>query len=118
LLHSDYAYVLEKCYESQTPYIAVFEDDIIFADGWLIKTLKALEEIKLHAEQGEKFWNWVYLRLFYTETFFSWNADDDFWYANRYQAAFLAAVGGAAVMFGIRILIPTTKKMLDTVSAL
>lgn len=44
---SDYIYVLKECLaQTDAPYIAVFEDDIIFADGWLMKTLDSLAELR------------------------------------------------------------------------
>jgi len=43
----DYAYALEYLLNSSTsPYIAIFEDDVIFADGWLARTLIALRDIR------------------------------------------------------------------------
>ncbi|KAB8235011.1 uncharacterized protein BDW43DRAFT_48937 [Aspergillus alliaceus] len=68
----DYTYVLDQCYNTGAPYIGVFEDDIIFADGWFVKTLKGLHDI----ENRSKAHNWLYLRLFYTETALSWTNDD------------------------------------------
>lgn len=71
-MSSDYTYVLDQCYLTGSPYIGIFEDDIIFADSWLVKTLQALYDIK--NQWKEK--NWIYLRLFYTETSLSWTTDD------------------------------------------
>ena len=74
---SDYMYMLEQCYnETSAPYIAMFEDDIIFAEGWLSKTLEALAEIRQKSTQ------WLYLRLFYTEAFLGWDKDIDSWYTH------------------------------------
>ena len=59
--------------ESNAPYIVVLEDDIVLAEGWMAKTLRALLDIE------EIFRNrnpWIYLRLFYTETALSWTSDD------------------------------------------
>jgi hypothetical protein len=78
-VNSDYIYVLEKCLnETDAPYIAIFEDDIIFADGWLVKTLNALGDAQLRASSS-----WIYLRLFYTETSLGWQASEDFWYGHQ-----------------------------------
>ncbi|KEQ90491.1 hypothetical protein AUEXF2481DRAFT_33925 [Aureobasidium subglaciale EXF-2481] len=44
---SDYIYGLEHCLnETQAPWIAMFEDDIIFADGWLAYTLSTLADFE------------------------------------------------------------------------
>jgi len=37
-----YKFVLERCLKDTTaPYNAIVEDDIIFAEGWMVRTLKA-----------------------------------------------------------------------------
>jgi hypothetical protein len=78
-LDSDYIYVLQQClFETDAPYIAIFEDDIIFADGWLVKTLDALGDAQLRSNSS-----WLYLRLFYTETSLGWQASEDFWYGHK-----------------------------------
>jgi hypothetical protein len=75
---SDYIYVLRECLDkSDAPYIAIFEDDIIFAEAWLAKTINALAELRQRSQ------SWLYLRLFYTETSLSWRASDDFWYGHQ-----------------------------------
>ncbi|KAM0721006.1 hypothetical protein Q7P37_003291 [Cladosporium fusiforme] len=74
----DYLYVLRECLaETNAPYILIAEDDIIFADGWLAKTLKSLAELRQRSK------SWLYLRLFYTETSLGWEADADFWYGHQ-----------------------------------
>ncbi|KAF3004405.1 hypothetical protein E8E13_010222 [Curvularia kusanoi] len=56
----DYAYALQSCFEqSESPYIAVLEDDILMADGWLARTRLALQEI-----EGRSGGTWLDLRLF------------------------------------------------------
>jgi GR25 family glycosyltransferase involved in LPS biosynthesis len=75
---SDYIYVLRECLDkTDAPYIAIFEDDIIFAEAWLAKTINALAELRQQSQ------SWLYLRLFYTETSLSWRASDDFWYGHQ-----------------------------------
>ncbi|KAK5174464.1 NADH-dependent flavin oxidoreductase [Saxophila tyrrhenica] len=68
----DYAYALSQCYnETTAPYIAMVEDDVAFADGWLAKTLDALATVR------QKKAPWLYLRLFFTEWHLGWDADID-----------------------------------------
>ncbi|GAB7335357.1 hypothetical protein MBLNU13_g07743t2 [Cladosporium sp. NU13] len=89
----DYIYVLEKCLnETDSPYVAIFEDDIIFADGWLVKTLNALGDAQLRASSS-----WIYLRLFYTETSLGWQASEDFWYGHQILT-FSVAMGGVLLL--------------------
>jgi hypothetical protein len=40
----DYSIVLEECLKTGAPYILVAEDDVVFMEGWLPRTLQALEE--------------------------------------------------------------------------
>ncbi|KAK6826614.1 hypothetical protein RU639_005505 [Aspergillus parasiticus] len=60
----DYIYSLRTCTTTNASYLAILEEDIIIADGWMVKTLKALSDISLRSTQNP----WIYLRLFYTET--------------------------------------------------
>lgn len=65
----DYAYSLQQCYETGTPYIGIFEDDIILANGWLIRTLRALQQLPSpHEEDG----GWLFMRLFNQERSTGW----------------------------------------------
>ncbi|KAG5926703.1 hypothetical protein E4U42_003026 [Claviceps africana] len=47
----DYAYALEQCHSMETPYVAVLEDDIMLADGWLIHLLTGLRQLPGAAER-------------------------------------------------------------------
>ncbi|KAM5475899.1 hypothetical protein MauCBS54593_000581 [Microsporum audouinii] len=69
----DYIYALTSCQETNAPYTIVFEDDIILADGWMVKTAKALLDIDRNFINKRP---WIYLRLFYTETALGWNSTD------------------------------------------
>lgn len=71
--YSDYTYALSSCQASNAPYTIIFEDDIILADGWMAKTLKALADLD-NGSAGQN--NWIYLRLFYTETALGWSSSD------------------------------------------
>ncbi|KJK62528.1 hypothetical protein P875_00095284 [Aspergillus parasiticus SU-1] len=68
----DYIYSLRTCTTTNASYLAILEEDIIIADGWMVKTLKALSDISLRSTQNP----WIYLRLFYTETSVSWSSSD------------------------------------------
>lgn len=77
----DYVYLLEECMNTTAPYIAIFEDDIMFADGWMARLVKALAQLKRETPSPESFeaepkGSWLYLRLFHTETSLMWEADD------------------------------------------
>jgi GR25 family glycosyltransferase involved in LPS biosynthesis len=110
--YSDYVYALQKCYATGIPYIAAFEDDIIIADGWMAKTSKALRNIEKKAASG-KWKDWIYLRLFYTETSLFWRAEDDFWYRNMWLTFLLSSFTGFVLLVGIRYFAPGSRKHLD-----
>lgn len=63
----DYIYALRRCFKAETPYVAMLEDDIILADGWLIRTLTGLRQIAA-SEQSQ----WLYMRLFNQERSIGW----------------------------------------------
>ncbi|KAF2114188.1 integral membrane protein [Lophiotrema nucula] len=76
----DYSFLLQACYEHETPYIAVFEDDIVAMDGWYYRTMKGLELAETQsALRGSP--DFLYLRLFYTEEFLGWNSEEWLTYA-------------------------------------
>lgn len=65
----DYRYLLQTCYESQTPHVVIIEDDVIATASWYRRTVAALSEVKSDPP-------WLYLRLFYTEIFLGWRSEE------------------------------------------
>jgi GR25 family glycosyltransferase involved in LPS biosynthesis len=51
---------MRRCYETGDPYISIFEDDILVADGWMIRTLQGLSKIHLINDE-EQAWLFVHL---------------------------------------------------------
>jgi hypothetical protein len=86
----DYVYALEQCYETGAPYVAVFEDDILFAKDWLARTLLGLQGLAGRSD-------WLYLRLFYSETYLTWDGEKDWWYGHMPLTLMLVAAATAAV---------------------
>ncbi|KAF2493687.1 hypothetical protein BU16DRAFT_464268 [Lophium mytilinum] len=71
----DYAHALQQCYDTTaSPYIALFEDDIIAADGWFARSLWAARETARHTEQEGKAGKWVYVRTFNQERSTGWSS--------------------------------------------
>ncbi|EMD97712.1 hypothetical protein COCC4DRAFT_144674 [Bipolaris maydis ATCC 48331] len=92
----DYSYLVSKCAELNTPYIAILEDDVLAMDGWYHRTINALlaaedQSIQRH---GNKF---LYLRLFYTEAFLGWNSEE--WKTYLFYSLCFAAMPAAVVSF-------------------
>ncbi|KAG4261737.1 hypothetical protein FPRO03_11206 [Fusarium proliferatum] len=71
-VHRDYATLITACQEQQTDFFALVEDDIIAAHNWLGRLSTALDKL----ERTEDAKNWLYLRLFYSETYMGWNAEE------------------------------------------
>ncbi|KAK3934524.1 hypothetical protein QBC46DRAFT_399540 [Diplogelasinospora grovesii] len=98
----DYLYVLEQCLEhTAAPFIAVFEDDIVFAGDWMARTMLGLQYLVQHLPKDSK--EWLYLRLFYTETHLGWDAEEDWWYGHLPLTLVLAGGGTAAILVLLRI---------------
>ncbi|CAO2653913.1 Nn.00g106460.m01.CDS01 [Neocucurbitaria sp. VM-36] len=72
----DYSLVLEKCAEQFTPYIAIFEDDTVAMDGWYHRTIAAIHEAEQQAALRRAKPEFLYLRLFYTESFLGWKGSN------------------------------------------
>lgn len=66
----DYLYALENCYDTQSSWIIIFEDDIILADGWFVKTLQAVADIQQLFATSNR--HWLFLRLFNQERSTGW----------------------------------------------
>ena len=95
----DYTLALSHCHSATSaPYIAVFEDDILLAEGWFARTLVALREVSQRMEARDQAQTqtlahlkqdtttssdrtsapnpsdkWLYLRLFNQERSIGWS---------------------------------------------
>ncbi|PYI25121.1 hypothetical protein BP00DRAFT_359259 [Aspergillus indologenus CBS 114.80] len=99
----DYIHALEACMATNATYLAMFEDDIIVADGWMAKTLKGVSDIARiqtlkHVNNNHP---WVYLRLFFTETALSWTSAD-FAYRNMRWIFIGASLSLLAALMAVR----------------
>ncbi|XP_014554133.1 hypothetical protein COCVIDRAFT_105843 [Bipolaris victoriae FI3] len=92
----DYSYLVSKCAELNTPYIAVLEDDVLAMDGWYHRTMNALLDAEDQSTQrfGKKF---LYLRLFYTEAFLGWNSEE--WKTYLFYSLCFSSMPAAVVSF-------------------
>lgn len=81
----DYAYALDRCRETtRAPYIAVFEDDVLLADGWAARTLRHLRTVERMMDAPSRRppetgrvapgrpSDWLYLRLFNQDRSAGW----------------------------------------------
>jgi GR25 family glycosyltransferase involved in LPS biosynthesis len=65
----DYMHALQRCYDTGAPYIGMFEDDILLANGWMVRTLRSLSQIPA-VDDGEH--PWLFVRLFNQERSTGW----------------------------------------------
>jgi hypothetical protein len=67
----DFALALQHCYENSTaPYIGLFEDDIVAANSWFIRTQFALRDVETASHDRP----WLDLRLFNDANEIRWSA--------------------------------------------
>jgi hypothetical protein len=71
----DFSHALRYAYtSSSSPYIAVFEGDVIFADGWFARSRSGLRDIDGRTNSARK--SWLDLRLFNEERSIGWASKD------------------------------------------
>lgn len=87
----DYGYAIDRCVATtNASYIAIFEDDIILADGWAARTLKHLKNVGEMMQEPERkkptkgipqpgeVNDWIYLRLFNQDRSVGWAGGTSF----------------------------------------
>ncbi|OTB02468.1 hypothetical protein M426DRAFT_195301 [Hypoxylon sp. CI-4A] len=115
----DYAYALDRCVETtNAPYIALFEGDILLADGWAARTLKNLRVIedmmkdprRHDPKKGEVAPGtpntWLYLRLFNQERSYGWAGGPGFRSNNVHIISVAVAIPLLLVLLLIRRQLP------------
>ncbi|KAF2868160.1 hypothetical protein BDV95DRAFT_463697, partial [Massariosphaeria phaeospora] len=105
----DYSYLVTACHKRDTPYITVFEDDIVAMDGWYHRTMAGIEQAEQLSALTRASPEFLYLRLFYTEEFLGWNSENAGTYL-LYSSLFLACP--AALLLLLRFFSPLTKRLL------
>ncbi|KAF4456705.1 Alpha-1,3-mannosyl-glycoprotein 4-beta-N-acetylglucosaminyltransferase C [Fusarium austroafricanum] len=71
-VHRDYSTLIATCQGIGVEYFALIEDDIIASRNWLGRLSTGLDRLE-HTEDAA---NWLYLRLFYSETYMGWNSEE------------------------------------------
>ena len=103
----DYAYVLQKCVDARTRWIAMIEDDTLAVAGWFPRAMEAIRKADERHPTTDKM-DWLYLRLFYTEEFLGWNVEE--W--RGYFATSIAVTG----MTGMALLLIRQFIFEDTIT--
>lgn len=81
----------------------MLEDDIILADAWLAKTSQALREIETKSDfPTDPYSNWLYFRIFWTETSMRWREEVDFWFRRMDLLIAIGSLCTLGVTLGVR----------------
>lgn len=64
----DYTYLLKACHSRQTPYVAMFEDDIVAMDGWYHRTITGLDKAQTESVLKKASWDCEYTPSLLTVT--------------------------------------------------
>lgn len=70
----DYSVLVETCRHHGSPYFALVEDDIIASSRWFAQLDKGLQYVERQSKKTGR--DWMYLRLFYSETLMGWNSEE------------------------------------------
>lgn len=111
----DYTHLLQACRATDTPYVAILEDDVVASEGWFRKTMAGLQQAENLVQTLDQYKDFLYLRLFYTEEFLGWNSED----LEIHLAWSLVALAVAVmIMYLARACSATMKKLLSIPMAL
>ncbi|KAM0329054.1 hypothetical protein ACHAPQ_006880 [Fusarium lateritium] len=71
-VHRDYATLMASCRVREAEYFVLIEDDVIAVRHWLQRLSNGLEVLEGTQDPND----WLYLRLFYSETYLGWNSEE------------------------------------------
>ncbi|OAA67475.1 Glycosyl transferase, family 54 [Cordyceps fumosorosea ARSEF 2679] len=95
----DHSVLVETCRARGAPYFAFVEDDIVTSPDWYRKFLEGVARLELRTKRAPDR-DWVYLRLFYSEIFMGWNAEEWATYAEVIFLVYAAFIVGFLVLRG------------------
>lgn len=101
----DYTYLMRACSRIKPAHIAIFEDDTLALEGWYYRTQQALDIAQ------QRFEDFLYLRLFFTEQFLGWNAE--YWSTYLFNSVLLI-VGAIVILQALRSLLPQRTEKIFT----
>lgn len=88
---ADYRLVMESCLLRTTaPWILMLEDDVLAERDWYNHTMRVVDTVSQTKS------TWLYLRLFYTDRFMGWNAEDWPRYLS-WSLVVVVAIGGVGL---------------------
>ena len=72
---ADYIRALENCHATNAPWTVLFEDDILLAEGWLVRVVKGVEDLEKRRKKGKER-EWLFMRLFNQERSTGWSSEE------------------------------------------
>ncbi|PTB62325.1 glycosyltransferase [Trichoderma citrinoviride] len=103
----DYAVLSETCRLNEADYFILVEDDVIAARDWFERLQAATPVVNERAVAKRQ--DWLYIRLFYTETYMGWNSEEWGTYSRNIALIYMAVLG---VMLAVRHLHQKTSASL------
>jgi hypothetical protein len=91
----DYATLITACQEKHAEYFVLIEDDIIASTGWFSRLRRGLRQ----ADMAGMAPDWLYLRLFYAETYLGWNSEELPIYVRNVVLVYI----GVAVLASVKV---------------
>lgn len=93
----DYSVLSETCRRNEADYFLLVEDDIIAARDWFKRLQDATPQVNERAAAKSR--DWLYLRLFYSETYLGWNSEEWPTYVRNIALIYMVVLG---LMLAIR----------------
>ncbi|EEY17211.1 integral membrane protein [Verticillium alfalfae VaMs.102] len=94
-IDSDVALLVDACQSTQASYFALVEDDVVASKDWFARTLEAVAFLEEKRDKSHR--DWLYLRLFYSETYLGWNDEEWMCYAAWIVSAYVFVVSCLAI---------------------
>ena len=109
----DYAYLLQKCYDTGASYVAMVEGDVLAVEGWYPRATAAADQVEDENSWDEQNSSWLYIRMFYTEAYLGWNSEEWPRYLGWSFSVFLVTT---ASLIGARACSPSLQRNMSNVS--
>lgn len=84
----DYANLISACRVSGADYFVLAEDDVIASRDWFQRLHASIESVESQTTGQD----WLYLRLFYTETYLGWNSEESLVYLRNSLLVYMIVV--------------------------
>ncbi|CRK15800.1 hypothetical protein BN1723_010801 [Verticillium longisporum] len=94
-IDSDVALLVDACQSTRASYFALVEDDVVASKDWFARTLGAVALLEEKRDKSHR--DWLYLRLFYSETYLGWNDEEWMCYAAWIVSAYVFVISCLAI---------------------